>query len=313
VVTFIIRRLISGVLLLGAATASVFFFMHASGTNVARAVLGTNASLEQVEAKAAELGLDRPLIVQYVDWLTGVLTGDMGDSYTKSQSVSDLVLSRASVTLSLVIVTVLVTTVIAVVVGMVSARNRGWIDQVLQGGAVLGTALPGFWIALVLVTIFAVNLKWFPATGYVAFAKDPAGWAMSLALPVAALAVAGVSGVAMQVRSAVIELGQREFVRTLVSHGLPPRRILFRHILRNAASPALVIVSLQFVGMLSGAVVVEQIFSMPGLGRLAVSSTTTSDIPVVMGIVTFMVTTVIIVNLVVDLLAAWLNPKVRLR
>lgn len=311
--TFIGRRLISGLFLLWAATALVFFFMHSGASNIARAVLGTNASLEQVAAKEAELGLDRPIVVQYLDWLGGVLTGDLGQSYTKSQSVSDLVLSRASVTLSLVICTVLVTTVIAVIIGVVSARNRGWLDNTMQGAAVLGTALPGFWIALVLVTVFAVNLKWFPATGYVQFAKDPAGWAMSLALPVTALAVAGISGVAMQVRSAVIETSQREFVRTLISHGLPGRRVLFRHVLRNAASPALVIVSLQFVGMLSGAVVVEQIFAMPGLGRLAVDATVTSDVPVVMGVVTFMVAIVVIVNLVTDLLSAWLNPKVRIR
>lgn len=311
--TFLIRRLLSGVLLLWASTALVFLFLHAGGTTIARAILGSNASLEQVEAKSEALGLDRPIVVQYLDWLGGVLHGDFGSSYTKSQTVADLVFSRAGVTLSLVIVTVLVTTVIGIVVGIVSARHRGWLDQTLQGGTILGTALPSFWIALVLVTVFAVNLKWFPATGYTTFAKSPWEWAVGLVLPVAALAIAGISGVAMQVRSAVIDLSAKDFVRTLVSHGLSDRRILFRHIMRNAAGPVLVIVSLQFVGMLSGAVVVEQIFSMPGLGRLAVDSTTTSDVPVVMGVVTLMVAMVVVVNLVVDLASAWLNPKVRVR
>lgn len=312
-VPFIAKRLIAGIVLLWAATTLVFLFLHLDATTTARSILGSSATLEQVQAKVEELGLDRPVLVQYFDWLGHAVRGDLGMAWTKSQSVADLVLSRAAVTLSLVICAVIVTTVFAVLLGILSARRRGWIDQLVQGGAVLGTALPGFWIALVLVTVFAVNLHWFPATGYTQITKNPGAWAMGLVLPVAAIAIAGISGMAMQVRSAVIEVGQREFVRTLVSHGLSQRRILFRHILRSAAAPALVILSLQFVGMLSGAVIVEQIFSMPGMGRLAVDATTAGDVPVVMGIVTVTVTLVVIVNLIVDLANAWLNPKVRLR
>lgn len=307
------KRLISGLVLLWASTALVFFLMHASGSDIARSLLGPNVSQGIVDAKAHQLGLDQPVIIQYLNWLGSAVTGNLGESWTMGAPVSSIVFSRAAVTLSIVISSLFVTTVLAVVIGIISARKRGWLDQTLQGASILGTALPSFWIALVLVTTFAINIKLFPATGYVAFEKNPAGWFMSLVLPVAAISVAGISGVAMQVRGAVLDLSQKEFVRTLVSHGLSHRRILYRHIMRNAAGPSLVILSLQFVGMLSGAVVIEKVFSMPGLGILAVGATTVSDIPIVMGVMTIMVALVVLVNLLVDLTSAWLNPKVRIR
>lgn len=308
-----VKRLISGLVLLWTSTALVFFLMHASGGDIARSLLGSQVTQDVVDAKAHQLGLDQPVIIQYLNWLTSAVTGDLGVSWTMGTPVSTVIFSRTAVTLSIVISSLIITSILAVIIGVVSARKRGWLDQTLQGASILGTALPSFWIALVLVTTFAINIKLFPATGYVAFEKNPVGWVMSLVLPVAAISVAGISGVAMQVRSAVIDLGQKEFVRTLVSHGLTHRRILFRHILRNAAGPSLVILSLQFVGMLSGAVVIEKVFSMPGLGILAVSATSVSDVPIVMGVMTIMVALVVLVNLIVDLTSAWLNPKVRIR
>lgn len=307
------KRLISGLVLLWASTALVFFLMHATGSDIARSLLGPNVTQAVVDAKAHELGLDRPVVTQYLDWLANAVTGNLGVSWSMGVPVNQLLGTRTTVTLSIVISSLVATCILAVFIGIVSARKRGWLDQSLQGAAILGTALPSFWIALVVVTTFAINLHLFPATGYVSFEQSPVGWFLCLVLPVTALSVAGVSGVAMQVRSAVIDLSQKEFVRTLVSHGLTHRRILFRHILRNAAGPSLVILSLQFVGMLSGVIVIEKVFSLPGLGILAVGATTVSDIPIVMGVMTIMVALIVIVNLLVDLATAWLNPKVRVR
>lgn len=299
--------------LLWVSTTLVFFLMHLSIKNIAQAVIGGQTTEDVVAAKVHELQLDLPLMQQYFNWLTHALRGDFGISWTKNVPTTELVLGRVQVTLSIVVASLIVTSILAVIVGVVSARRRGWLDQILQGLAIVGTALPGFWVALVLITTFAVQVRLFPATGFVPFEEDPVLWLLSLVLPVAAISVAGVSGVAMQIRSAVIDVSQKEYVRTLVSHGLTSRRILFRHILRNAAGPSLVILSIQFVGMLSGAVVIEKIFALPGLGILAVDSTSLSDIPVVMGVLTVMVTLVVVVNLLVDLGSAWLNPKVRIR
>ena len=309
----LIKRLISGLVLLWFSTSLVFFLMHVSIKNIAQAVVGGQTTNEIVEAKAHELQLDLPLWVQYTNWISHAITGDLGTSWAKNVPVLELVMSRVQVTLSVVIVSLIFTSILAIFIGVISARKRGWLDQTLQGVAIVGTALPSFWVALVLITALAVQIRIFPATGFVTFETDPLQWFMCLVLPVLAISVAGVSGVAMQIRSAVIDLTQKEFVRTLESHGLSRTRILFRHVLRNAAGPALAILSIQFVGMLSGAVVIEKIFALPGLGVLAVESTSLSDIPVVMGVVAIMVALVVTVNLIVDILSAWLNPKVRIR
>ncbi|WP_159501501.1 ABC transporter permease [Microbacterium sp. 18062] len=310
---YLLKRIAAGVVLLAATVTVVFVMLALSGANVARTIVGANASEEQVRAKTTELGLDRPIWDQFSQWALRALQGDLGTSFLTSQGVAETVLQRAGVTLSIVTLSILASALLAVAVGITAALRRGWLDRLLQGVAVLGTALPGFWVALVLITVFAVGLRWLPATGYVRPEQDLAGWAASLVLPVAAISIAGISGSAMQLRSAIIDLSHREFVRTLRSRALPPRRLFLIHLLRNAAPPALTVLSLQFVGMLSGAVVVEEVFALPGIGRLAVSSTASGDIPVVMGVVTLMVTMVVAVNLLLDLANAWLNPKVRMR
>lgn len=310
---YLAKRLGAGVVLLVATVSIVFVMLSLSGANVARTILGGNATEDQVQAKMAELGLDQPIPVQFQQWVLGALRGDLGTSYLTQQEVADAVMQRAGVTLSIVLISIVVSGLLAVVLGVTAAVKRGWVDRLLQVVAVFGTALPGFWVALVLITVFAVTLRWFPATGYVRPDQDLLGWASSLVLPVAAISIAGISGAAMQLRSAMIDLGHREYVRTLRSRAIPPRRLLLIHLLRNAAPAALTVLSLQFVGMLSGAVVVEEIFALPGIGRLAVSSTASGDIPMVMGVVTLMVTMVVIVNLLLDLANAWLNPKVKTR
>jgi peptide/nickel transport system permease protein len=182
---------------------------------------------------------------------------------------------------------------------------------VVQVLAVLGFAIPGFLVALGLVLVFAIDLGWFEPTGYTTFAESPSGWLSSITLPVIALALAGIAGVSAQIRGSMIDAMRQDYVRTLRSRGLSERRIIYKHVLRNAAGPALSVLAVQFVGLLGGAVIVEQIFAIPGLGQIAVVATSQGDIPLVMGLVLVTAVIVVILNLAVDLLQGWLNPKVR--
>jgi peptide/nickel transport system permease protein len=310
--TFILRRLAAGIVLVFVITTVAYAILYASSGDVARKLLGENATDEQVAAKTAELGLDRPLLTQYWDWLSDALSGDFGTSYVTGRSVATTVADRFPVTLSMVLVAITVTALISIALGMTAAIRGGWTDRVLQVVSVVGFSLPNFWIALVLILTFAINRSWFPATGYVGLLDDPVDWARSLVLPVTALAVSATASASQQIRGAVRDVLELDFVRTLQSRGLGRRSVLFRHVLRNAAPPALTVLSLQFIGLLGGAVVIEQVFGMRGLGTLTVQSALDTDIPQLMAIVVLMVILVVIVNLVIDIVNGWLNPKARL-
>jgi peptide/nickel transport system permease protein len=185
------------------------------------------------------------------------------------------------------------------------------VDRVVQVGAIIGDSVPGFVIGVILVTLLAIQLGLFPATSTISPDSGPDAWVYSMALPVIALLINGVTGGAQQIRSAVIKQLERDYVRTLRSRGISEREILFKHVLRSAAPAGLTVLSLQLIGMLGGVVIIEQIFALPGMGPLAVAATGQSDLPVVMGVVMYTVVVVIVVNLLVDILNGWLNPKVR--
>jgi peptide/nickel transport system permease protein len=213
--------------------------------------------------------------------------------------------------MTMVFTAMLLIAVIAALIGVAAAVRRGWVDRLVQVAAVLGDAVPGFVIGIVLVTILGIQLRIFPATSTIAPGVGVEAWVLSLTLPVAALVLNGVTGGAQQIRSAVIKQLERDYVRTLRSRGIGEHEILFRHVLRSAAPAGLTVLSLQLIGMLGGVLIIETIFALPGLGPMAVSSTNLGDLPVVMGVVMYTVVVVIVVNLVVDLLNGWLNPKVR--
>ncbi|MGW9113012.1 ABC transporter permease [Microbacterium sp. NPDC055683] len=309
---FIARRLLSGVVMLVVISIVAFTLLYLGGGDIARRILGQSATAETVAAKAAELGLDRPLVAQFWDWFTHAITGDLGRSWFSSQFVTVSMETRLPVTLSIVIGSTLIAAVLSVVLGVLAARRGGWIDGLVQFLSVIGFAIPGFLIALGLVLVFAINLGWFRATGYTPIAASFGGWLASVTLPVVALAIGAIATVAQQIRGSVLDALSRDYVRTLRSRGLPEGRVVYRHVLRNAAGPALAVLAVQFIGMLGGAVVVEQVFALPGIGQLAVQATTQGDIPVVMGIVVVTAIIVVIVNLAIDLAQAALNPKVRL-
>lgn len=308
---FIIRRLLTGLVILFAITTITYTMLYFSSSGIAQNILGEYATPEQVAQKEAELGLDQPLVIRYLDWLGGALSGDLGRSWFTSEPVAQALFNRLPVTLTIVIGALTTAAVLAAVLGIAAAIRRGWVDRIVQFLSLAGDALPSFVVAIVLVTAFAIQTGLFPATGFVPFSESPNLWLMSILLPITALVFQLVASAAQQFRSAIIDVRSRDFVRTLRSRGLSESEITFKHVLRSAAPAALTILSLQFVGLLGGSVIVEQIFALPGIGPLAVQSTNQGDIPVVMGVVVYTVIMVIIVNLVVDLANGWLNPKVR--
>jgi peptide/nickel transport system permease protein len=310
---FIARRLGSGALLLLVISSLAYFLMFFSPSNIAINLLGDAATPEQLAAKEVELGLDRPIIDRYVEWLGSALSGDLGTSWFSSEPIISALLTRLPVTLTLVSVTILLTAVVATILGTAAAVRGGIIDRIVQVLGVAGFAIPNFVIAIFLVTVFAIQLYLLPATGWVPLEQDPTLWLQSLILPVSALVLGSVASSSAQIRSAVKAVLEKDWVRTLRARGLSEREILLKHVLRAAAPAGLTILSLQFVGMLSGAVIIEQIFALPGMGFLALQSTGIGDTPVVMGVVVTTVIIVIIVNLLVDLANGWLNPKVRVK
>jgi peptide/nickel transport system permease protein len=311
-IRFIIRRLLAGIVLVVVISALAFSMLYANSENIARRILGQNATQELVDRKTAELGLDQPLWSQYFEWLSHAVRGELGRSWFTGELVSTGVTGRFAVTLSLVLGATILAALIGVIAGIWAATRGGWIDSTLQVLSLVGFAIPGFLVALALVLLFSIELHWFKATGYVPITSSLGGWISSVTLPVIALSLSTIAVVAQQVRGSVSDALERDFVRTLRSRGLGAGRVVLKHVLRNAGGPALAVLAVQFVGLLGGAVIVETIFAIPGLGQLAVSSTVKADIPMVMGLVIATAILVVVVNIVIDLAQAALNPKVRL-
>ncbi|MER7555591.1 ABC transporter permease [Nocardioides sp. NPDC126508] len=309
---FLLRRLVSGVALVFVTATVTFFLTGMTGSDPARRILGPTATLAEVSAKRTELGLDRPLPQRYLDWLGGTLHGDLGMSWFTNQPVTTLVADALPVTMSIVVSAIVLTALLSIVLGVVAAVRGGWVDSSLQVLSVVGFAIPNFLVGLLLSVVFAVQLGLFPAIGYTPFAESPAGWVSSLTLPAIALAVGAVATVSTQTRGSLLDVLDRDYIRTLRSRGLPARSILLKHALRNAAPASLTVLSLQFIALISGAVVIEKVFGLNGIGERATSAAGQGDVPLVLGVVLLVVTLVVIVNLLADLLLGWLNPKVRI-
>jgi peptide/nickel transport system permease protein len=309
---FIARRLMSGAILLVVITTVAYTLLYLGGGDIARRLLGVSATQATVDLKAAELGLDRGLVEQYIGWVGNAVQGDLGRSWFTGQLVATGISSRVLVTLSIVVIAMLLSAIISAALGVLAAVRGGWLDRVLQVGATLGIAVPPFLIALALVFVFAVSIPLFRATGYVPPTTSVSGWVASITLPVVALVIGTVATVTQQVRGSVSEVLERDFVRTLRSRGLRYPRVVFINVLRTAGGAPLAVLTVQFVSLLGGAVIIEQVFALPGLGQLAIQATTNGDIPLVMGLVLVTAVMVVVVNLLIDLLQAALNPKVRL-
>jgi len=305
------RRVLSGIVLVFVISAVTFFLIHLAGGDIARTIVGDTATEEQVARKAAELGLDQPIPAQYVTWLTDAVRGDFGTSWFTNQGITASIVAKLPVTVSVAICGTVVSAVIGFGLGTLAAVRRGIVDRFLQVLVVVGFALPNFWLGLVLVATLAVALPLLPATGFVPITQSPTGWLASITLPVTALAIGVTAATAQQTRSALIDVMRQDYIRSLRGRGLSARSVVFKHGLRNAAPAALTVLSLQFINLLGGAVIIERVFALPGLGSMALDATTQGDVPSIMAIVVFMVLIVVGVNLLLDVAYGWLNPKVR--
>lgn len=307
----ILRRLGWSIPLLFVVTFLTFFLNSLAPGDVAQTILQGEATPEQVEALRRELGLDRPVLVQYFAWLVNAVQGDLGVSIFTGESVVHLVLSRMPVTLAIMIGVLIVCVVIGVSLGVVSAVKGGFVGRAVDVLSLVGLVLPSFWVALVFISVFAVTLHWLPAAGYTRFSDSPSMWLASLVLPVFAVALHSITSVAKQTRDSMSDVMGRDFIRALRASGVPERTIIFKHGLRNASLPTVTVLGLIMVAAISGTVFVERIFVLPGLGSLAVQATQQFDIYLLQGITLFFTLLTIAINLVVDLSYGWLNPKVR--
>jgi peptide/nickel transport system permease protein len=307
----IARRLLLAIPLLFVVSFLSFALVAVAPGDPAVDILGLNATRAQDAALDRRLGFDQAVPVQYWHWLVNALHGDLGTSFASSQPVLTVVDSGLGVTLSLVIGATLLTAVLGIALGTLSAIRGGAAGRLTDAFAMLGFAIPSFWLGMVLQDVFGVHAHLVPATGYVPFGQSPAGWIRSLILPVITLAVAGMTGVAKQTRDSMRDTLHRDYIDALRADGVPEWRIITRHALRNAAIPVVTALGTIFAGMLGGTVLVESVFSMQGLGYLVVSAAGQHDLPVIEAITVLFTIGVIIVNLLVDLAYGWLNPRAR--
>jgi peptide/nickel transport system permease protein len=271
----------------------------------------SGASPAAYAALRHQLGLDHPLWDQYWGWLSAALHGDLGRSLITKQAVTQAIIQRFPVTLSLAIGGLLVSAFFGVGLGLVSAIRGGALGRSVDVLAMFGWAIPGYWIAAQTVVIFAITLHWLPAIGYVPLAQSPVQWVRSLILPVAAIALATLGSFAKFTRYAMLEALSSEYVRMARANGVPRRSIILQHALKTASLPVLTQAGLLTVGLLSGTVFIEIVFALPGMGSLIVDGTKAHDIPMVQGVTVFYTMIVVVVNLVVDLAYGLLDPRVR--
>jgi peptide/nickel transport system permease protein len=313
VIRLVVYRILWSIPLLWVVSALTFVLVSLVPGNAAQAIAGSDASAAQVAALSRQLGLDQPLWTQYWHWLARAVRGDLGTSLVTGQSVTQVLSSRLTVSLTLIIGGTLVAAVVGLALGTWAATRGGALGRLVEAAAVLGLAVPNFWLGLVLIELFAVTVRIFPATGFVPFSQDPGQWALSLVLPVVAIAAVGMTMIAVQTRDSMLEVLRRDFIRVLEANGIPRRSVIGRHALRNAAIPVVTVIGITFVGLLGASVLVESVFALPGLGSGLTTAAAQHDIPVIQGAVLYFTLVVVIVNLLVDVAYGLLNPRVRVR
>ena len=312
---FLLKRFAGLLLTLLLASLVVFALLEVLPGNAAQVMLGPDAAPEAVHALEQQLGLNQPAWLRYGQWLAGLAHGHMGTSHAYGSPVAGLIAQRMTLTVPLALLAMLMTAVLAVLVGVyAAARHRQLGDYVVMGMTQMGMAVPNFWFAILLILVFSVQLRWFGAGGFDGWGKHPASWlhgVKSLLLPALSLAVVQTAILARITRAAVLEVLHEDFVRTARARGAGQARVLFGHVLRNAMIPVLTFMGLQFANLLAGAVVVENVFFLPGLGRLVFQSIANRDLIVVRNGVMLLATMVIAVNFAVDLLHLLIDPRLR--
>ena len=307
------RRLTALMVTLLVASLLIFLLLEILPGDPAAVILGVGAQEDTLRALRAELGLDLPAPVRYLNWLGEVLQGDLGRSYTYDTPVQELLLNRVELSLPLALLAILLSTGIAIPLGVFAAsRHRKVADTGIMGFAQLGVAVPNFWFAILLILLFSVKLGWFSAGG---FAGWDAGWFpafKSLVLPAVALALPQAAILARVTRSSVLETVQEDYIRTARAKGLSRSQALWRHAVRNALIPVVTILGLQLSFLLAGTIIIENVFYLPGVGRLLFQTIAQRDLMVVKNLVLVLAATVVLINFLVDLLYAVLDPRIRL-
>jgi peptide/nickel transport system permease protein len=309
----VLRRLALSVPLLLAVTLLTFLLNSLAPGDLARTMMQGQGTEEQYQELRHELGLDRSLLAQYGGWLASAASGDLGRSYFTKESVTSLLNDRIGVTVSLMAGVFVVCLVAGLALGVTSALRGGWVGRAIDTLSLVGLTLPSFWVALVLIAVFAVWLRWLPAIGYTPLVQNPLGWLTGLILPVFAVSLASITTIAKQTRDAMNETMGRDFVRALRASGLSERSIVWKHALRNASLPVVTVLGIVMVNAITGTVFVERAFVLPGLGSLAVSAALTHDVALMQGATLYFTLLTVAINLIVDLSYGWLNPKVRVQ
>lgn len=313
IVRFVVRRLVYSAVVLIGVLIVVFALVHLVPGDPVRIALGTRYTPEAYEALRTASGLDRPIVTQFFGYLGSALTGDLGVSFRNGDPVTVTLLDRLPATLSLGIVGILLALVIAVPAGIYSALREGRLsDTVVRITSQFGVSVPDFWMAILLIGLFSSTLGWLPTSGYRPLLEDPMGWARHIVLPAVTVAVVAGAIMTRYVRSAVLDITAMGYVRTARSKGLSPRVVTLRHTVRNALVPILTITGIQLATLLGGVIVVEVVFAWPGLGRLVYNAVAARDYPVIQGAVLLIAALFLLINLLVDVLYAVVDPRIRL-
>ncbi|MEM7259087.1 MAG: ABC transporter permease [Pseudomonadota bacterium] len=311
-IRYVVKRLLSLMATLMVASVVIFVVIEIVPGDPASYMLGLNASPDTVEALRVELGLTESKLLRYVHWVTGMLQGDFGTSYTYRTPVSEMIVDRVAISLPLAIYALVLSTIIAFPAGIIAATRRGSAADVgIMGVTQLGVAIPNFWFAMLLVLFFAIQLQWFSAGGFPGWDEGILGGIKALTLPAVALALPQASILARVMRSSLLDTLGEDFIRSARAKGLTQRQTLYRHALRNALIPVLTIIGLQFSFLLAGAIIIENVFFLPGLGRLIFQAITQRDLIVVESVVMLLVFAVVVVTFLVDIGYAMADPRLR--
>jgi peptide/nickel transport system permease protein len=313
---FLLKRFATFLATLAVASVLVFAVLELLPGNAAEVILGDTATPESLASLQAKLGLDRPPLQRYTDWVGGLLQGRTAQSISYDTPTAELIAERMRVTLPLAVLSMALTVVLALALGIYAASHHNRLGDVgVMAASQVGIAIPNFWFAILLILLFAVKLQWVSAGGFPGWTEDDGGglWEglQALILPSIALALVQAAILARVTRSAVLEVMREDFVRTARAKGLTRRRALWRHVLRNAMIPVLTVMGLQFANLITGTIVVENVFVLPGVGRLIFQAISNRDLVVVRDVVMLLAGVVVVVNFVVDVLYALIDPRLR--
>jgi len=314
--SYTLRRLLDLLLVLFGVSILVFLMLRLIPGDAVEIMLGANVDItpERVDALRRQLGLHLPLQVQYGRWLLGVLHGDLGSSVWTGRPVTAEILARLPVTLEITLLALLLALSLSFPLGVLAARARGsWSDTLVRILSIIGLTLPSFWVGVLMLYLFSLYLPGWPTIGYRPFTQDPLGNLSRMLLPVLAVSFPMIAGLSRILRSSLLEVLRLDYVRTARAKGLAGRAVLYKHALRNALIPVVTIIGVQLGYLLSGVVVIEQVFAIPGVGRLIIGAINERNYPLVQGVILVVTAFFVLVNLLVDLAYAWIDPRVEYR